>query len=516
MIRQVYEMQTPLSGIRGHITSLDPIRSENAADEWETNALGKFEEGETEVSSIEEIDGEPYLRLMRPLITENGCLKCHAQQGYEVEDIRGGISVSVPLSLLFSIYKKDVLMLSLAHGTLLCLGLIGIFLGSCRIRQSMQEREQAEAKTRSIIDNMLDGLITVDKTGSIESLNKAACQMFGYESTTMIVGQNIDGLIEFPENTDWNAEKHSDFQSDIQEAMGSQQELTGRRSDGSTFPVQISLSEMVLGANHLIIITVRDITEDKIRKEEALRTGQLAAIGELAAGVAHEINNPINGIINYTQILLDDEEDQEEDNEVHKDIMGRIIKEGERISTIVRNLLSFARQRDEVIEHIHISDIIKDSLSLLMHQLHKDSIQLAVNIPQDLPCLKGNPQQLQQVFVNLLTNACYALNQKFQGKNPDKRLEISSKVVKLEGRDFVRTTVTDWGTGISQDVIDHIFDTLFTTKPPGQGTGLGLNISKGLVRDHNGYLALASAPANQPSPLWIFPQRKHQHKPAGC
>ena len=143
---------------------------------------------------MEEIDGQPYLRLMRPLITETGCLKCHAQQGYEEEDIRGGISVSVPMSLLFSIYRKDVFLFSLAHGILLALGLIGIFLGSCRIRQSMLEREQAEAKTRSVIENMLDGLITMDNKGNIESLNSASCKMFGYDPAE-IVGQNIEGLI---------------------------------------------------------------------------------------------------------------------------------------------------------------------------------------------------------------------------------------------------------------------------------------------------------------------------------
>ncbi len=493
MIRQVYEMQTPLSGVHGHITSLDPIRSENAADTWETNALDQFEEGVTEVSSIEEIDGEPYLRLMRPLVTEIGCLKCHSSQGYDVDDIRGGISVSVPMSLLFSIYKKDVFMFSLAHAILLGLGLIGIFLGSCRIRQSMLEREQAEAKTRSIIDNMLDGLITMDQDGNIETLNSAALNMFGYESPE-IVGRNLDRLIEFPESADWNVGKQHDFHFDMKKAMGSQKELTGRRKDGSTFPVQISFSEMILGPNHHLIITVRDITQEKIRKEEALRTGQLAAIGELAAGVAHEINNPINGIINYTQILMDDHEEKDEADTIHKDIMGRIIKEGERISIIVKNLLSFARQRDEIVEHIKPGDVIKDSLSLLMHQLHKDGIQLTVNVPADLPFLKGNPQQLQQVFVNLLTNASYALNQKYPGQSPEKRIEITSIVVKQEGRDFIRTTVSDWGSGISQDVVDHIFDTLFTTKPPGEGTGLGLSISKGLIRDHNGYLSLSSKP----------------------
>lgn len=493
MIRQVYEMQTPLSGIHGHITSLDPIRSENAADSWETDALDQFEEGVKEVSSIEDINGEPYLRLMRPLVTEVGCLKCHAAQGYDVDDIRGGISVSVPMSLLFSIYRKDVFMFSLAHAILLGLGLVGIFLGSCRIRQSMLEREQAEAKTRSIIDNMLDGLVTMDQSGNIETLNSAALKMFGYQPAE-IVGYNLDRLIEFPESADWIAGKQHDFHFDMKKAMGSQKELTGKRKDGSTFPVQISFSEMVHGMSHLLIITVRDITQEKIRKEEALRTGQLAAIGELAAGVAHEINNPINGIINYAQILMDDHEEKDEADSVHKDIMGRIIKEGERISTIVKNLLSFARQRDEIVERIKLSDIIQDSLSLLMHQLHKDGVQVTVNVPEELPLLKGNPQQLQQVFVNLLTNANYALNEKYPGQNPEKRIEIASAVVRQDGRDFIRTTVSDWGSGISQDVIDHIFDTLFTTKPPGEGTGLGLNISKGLIRDHNGYLSLASTP----------------------
>lgn len=493
MIRQVYEMQTPHSGVRGHITSLDPIRSENAADPWETKALMQFEDGVNEVSSIEYIKGEPYLRLMRPMITEEGCLRCHAQQGYSLGDIRGGISVSVPMSLLFSLNKKDIFMFSLAHGSLWVLGLLGIFLESYRINQSILEREQAEAKTRSIIDNMLDGLITMDINGKIESLNTAACNMFEYEPSE-IVGRNIERLIEFPKTPDWNGSDQESFNFDIRKAIGTQKELTGRRKDDSTFPIDISLSEMVLGQGHLLIATVRDITEEKIRKAEALRAGQLAAIGELAAGVAHEINNPINGIINYTQILLDDNEDDGEGDSVHRDIMGRIIKEGERIAVIVRNLLSFARQRDEIVEKISMNEVIKDSLSLLMHQFHKDGIQVLVNIPPDLPTLKGNPQQLQQVFVNLLTNACYALNQKFQGQDPNKRLEISSTVVTHDSRDFIRTTVTDFGTGISQDIINRIFDTLFTTKPPGKGTGLGLSISKGLVRDHQGYLSIESSP----------------------
>ncbi len=490
MIRQVYEMKPGPASALGHITSLDPIRGENAADAWESDALDAFEKGETLISSVEEIDGRPYLRLMRPMITESGCLKCHLQQGYEMGDIRGGISVAVPMSVLFSIYRKDIIMLVMAHLPLWIMGLTGIFFSSNRISQSMRKREVAEAKTRSIINNMLNGLVTMDETGKIESLNTSACQMFGRDPTELR-GKNITEFIQFPGVMDWNREEKSQT-PDFSDMVGSQIELRGYRVDGSTFPLEISLSEMSFDVERLYITTVRDLTEEKIRKSEALRAGQLAAIGELAAGVAHEINNPINGIINYTQIILDNVDERCDDTD--RDFLSRIIKEGERIAHIVGNLLSFARQRDDVVEEVSVKEIIEDSVSLLMHQLQKDGIHLTVDIPADLALIQGNPQQLQQVIINLLTNASYALNQRYPEPSGDKRLEIRCRQKSAMGKEFISTTITDWGTGISEDVIGHIFDSLYTTKPPGKGTGLGLSISKGLVSDHHGFLSVESSP----------------------
>jgi signal transduction histidine kinase len=141
-----------------------------------------------------------------------------------------------------------------------------------------------------------------------------------------------------------------------------------------------------------------------------------------------------------------------------------------------------------------MKEIIEDSVSLLMHQFQKDGIVLTVDIPPDLPLVKGNPQQMQQVMINLLTNASYALNQRYPEANADKKLEIRCRLKAAMGKEFISTTITDWGVGIPQDIIDHIFDSLFTTKPPGKGTGLGLSISKGLVRDHHGFLSVESTP----------------------
>lgn len=485
MIRQVYEMSRGSRSPLGHITSLDPIRPENAADPWESDALESFEKGESQVVSVEQIDGIPYLRLMRPMITEFGCLKCHEQQGYEVGDIRGGISVAVPMNLLFSLYRKNILVLTLAHIPLWLLGLAGIFVSSHRITQSMREREEAEAKTRSIINNMLDGLVTIKRDGTIESLNTAACQIFECEPGETL-GRNITKLIHFP---GMGEAAGPPSVPDISNFVGAQKELTGVRPNGSTFPLEISLSEMPTEHDSLFIATVRDITEEKIRKSEALRTGQLAAIGELAAGVAHEINNPINGIINYTQILLDNANDKYD--ETDKDFLARIIKEGERIAVIVGNLLSFARQRD-VVEEVSMKEIVEDSISLLMHRIQKNGIHITVDIPDNLPMIKGNPQQLQQVLVNLMTNSIYALDQRYPEMCPEKKLEIRCRMKTAVGKEYLCTMVTDWGIGIPQEIINRIFDSLFTTKPPGKGTGLGLSISKGLVRDHHGFLSIES------------------------
>jgi len=497
MIRQVYELQTVDNGARGHITSLDPIRPSNAADPWEEKALQAFEDGEKEVSAIQDMDGQRYFRLMRPMITEQGCLKCHADQGYKLGDIRGGISVSVPMALLNSLFRKDLFTMFLAHGALWILGLLGIFLGAYRITGSIREKDQAETRLRTIINNMLDGLITLEENGIIESLNAPAAGMFGYLSEET-VGQRIEFLIRFP--TSINDRDVGIF---LREAVSSGRPLRGLRNNGDSFPVALSLSEMRLGDKRLFIVMVRDITEEELRRNEALRAGQLAAIGELAAGVAHEINNPVNGIINYSQMLLDEVEESGDEN--FPDILRRIIREGERVAAIVSNLLAFARKRDEVVEDVSLRMVIDECVALLLYQFNKDAIRLDVDIPDDLPLLKGNPQQLEQVFLNLLTNARYALNERFPGRDPDKRIEIRSRPIALDGRRFIRTVITDHGIGIPQHVINRIFDSLFTTKPPGEGTGLGLGICKGLVRDHSGQLTLESVPGDHTDAIVDLP-----------
>jgi signal transduction histidine kinase len=209
-------------------------------------------------------------------------------------------------------------------------------------------------------------------------------------------------------------------------------------------------------------------------------------VGELAAGVAHEINNPINGIINYAQII----QDESGNNETLVKISEKIIREGERVASIVTNLLSFARQQDDNFDRIHINQVVFDAIDLIRHQLSKNCIILEVMLPDDLPSILGHHQQLQQVFLNLFSNARYALNQRYPGRAPQKKIIVSGQVIAVEDRAYVRIIVQDLGTGIPDEIVAKIFEPFYSSKTIGEGTGLGLSISRDIVARHEGRLTV--------------------------
>jgi len=161
MTRQVYELAAEVTGVRGHITSLRPIRKENAADPWETEALMAFERGIGEVSSIENLEGQPYLRLMRPFRTEKGCLKCHAQQGYKEGDIRGGLSVSIPMAPLWEIGRGHQLIMWISHILVWFLGVCGIAWGSQKLSRSLAEQSRGAEEREKLIGELQETMAQV-------------------------------------------------------------------------------------------------------------------------------------------------------------------------------------------------------------------------------------------------------------------------------------------------------------------------------------------------------------------
>ncbi len=228
--------------------------------------------------------------------------------------------------------------------------------------------------------------------------------------------------------------------------------------------------------------------EKELARAEALRASHLASIGELAAGVAHEINNPINGIINYAQILAN----KGQSDSPEFDIVKRIIRESDRIANIVRNLLSFAHDRDEGKVPTNIREVLTYTIALTEAQIRKDGIKLCMDIPSLVPTITAQPQHLEQVFLNIISNSRYALNQKYAGEHENKILKIRINTRIADKKHYLQIIFYDSGIGISQDIINKILNPFFSTKPSNVGTGLGLSISHGIVSDHGGKLLIES------------------------
>ena len=236
----------------------------------------------------------------------------------------------------------------------------------------------------------------------------------------------------------------------------------------------------------------QDITERKVnsfreREVEAnmLQNQKLEAIGTLAGGVAHEINNPINIIMNFGQLIMDEVDPQ---STAYQDAQ-HIVQESCRVADIVKNLLAFARQDQESYGATHVRAIVESTLSLTKKILRQDHIVVEHSIPSDLPEVVCHHQEIMQVLMNLVTNARDALNDKYRGNHEDKIIYIDANLLHLNEKKFVRVIVEDHGTGIPKCYQERIFDPFYTSKPHGKGTGLGLSISHSIIKDHGGKLS---------------------------
>jgi len=230
-----------------------------------------------------------------------------------------------------------------------------------------------------------------------------------------------------------------------------------------------------------------DISKQKQLETKAIRSSQLASLGELAAGVAHEINNPIGGVINYADILR-----SRIDDEKNKDLLNRIMYEGQRIADIVKALLSFSRD-DQGSHALHdIRTLVDEPISLMGAQLRSDGIEVSLAVPDRIGSIRCNAHQIEQVLLNLFSNAKYALRKKFPGSGHDKKIEVAVSLTKKSGSPHLLLEVTDNGCGIPENILPNIFNPFFTTKESGSGTGLGLSICYDIIKLHDGEIDIKS------------------------
>ncbi|MBI5739701.1 MAG: PAS domain S-box protein [Nitrospirae bacterium] len=359
-------------------------------------------------------------------------------------------------------------------------------------KAAQESLKESEAKFRNIYEDSPIGIEIYDSEGSLLDINRAGMDIFGIPDTRRVKGFK---LFEDPNISEdvrdrllrgeiVRFEAVFDFDRVVELDLYNTSKSGRMYINLVITPIRPEAENKFSG----YLVQVQDITSRKLAEAEALRTSHLAALGELAAGVAHEINNPVNGIINYAQLLFN----KLNRGTAESDIAGMIIKEGDRIADIVSSLLSFAREKRKFKRPVGISEILSESLKLTDAQLKKDGIILKTDVPPELPQITANLQQLQQVFLNILSNARYALNQKYPFAHEDKIIGITAAEVPIEDRKYIRVIFEDHGTGMSDGIFNKVLNPFFTTKPDNIGTGLGLSISHGIIRDHGGRLTLES------------------------
>ncbi len=412
---------------------------------------------------------------------------------------------------------------------------------ACAFSDLHEQQKRAEVELRKERDRAQRYLdvagvmfLAIDSDGIVTLVNRKGCEILGYP-VEEIVGKNwFDHFLTPKVRESILAVSHSLLEGDV--GLTEYYENTVLTRSGEerliawhNVPLRDELGNVT---GHLS--SGQDVTDQRSMETQLRQSQKLESIGTLAGGVAHEINNPINGIMNYAQLILD----KLGPNHEVSMFATEIGNETKRVARIVKGLLSFSRRDTQTRSEARMGDIVEAILSLIRSVLQHDQVALDVDIPEDLPTITCRSQQIQQVIMNLLTNARDALNEKYPGHDEDKRISISAREMEMSlinghsslgeydptlqkprkasqclmtndvpaGHNdapkaqtdanrrvsAIRLTVEDHGSGIPKHVREHLFDPFYTSKRPGKGTGLGLAISHTIVKDHGGDLSVES------------------------
>jgi len=517
MTRQVHELTATQYGVRGHITSLKPLREQNAPDNWEKEALQLFEKGEKEHLSLETLEGKSFLRYMRPLNTETACLKCHAHQGYKAGDVRGGLSVSIPWAP-----HRERLMAQLpltlgGHGAVWFLGVVGILMSRRRLRQELQEKEklfeeaqlsqyelkESENRFRQMFEEHSAIMMMIEPhSGKIVDANHAAEKFYGY-SVTQLREMNISDINQLSP-VEIAAQREC-------ASLGTESIFIfpHRLSDGSIRTVEVHSTPIGDKDHALLYSIIQDITDRTIAEEKLLAFSTLmeqknaelgaavitaeaatTAKSQFLATMSHEIRTPMNGVIGMTGLLLDTKLTDEQ-----RGYTEIVHKSGENLLGLINDILDFSKieagKLDIEILDFDIRTTVEDTAEMLSMRASEAGLELICRIDPEVPAyLKGDPGRLRQIITNLAGNSI-----KFTHHG---EIVISTALESEEnGYVVLRFEIRDTGIGIPENRLAAIFNPFTqadgsTTRKYG-GTGLGLAICKQLTELMGGEIGIESA-----------------------
>ncbi len=365
------------------------------------------------------------------------------------------------------------------------------------------EREQMLAAALATMDQPV---LVLDPEGQVRYANEAAVREYGYPQNEL-TGLPVERLIGVgtlaptaATATSSNDVGRSTTRSGSIPAVPAEP-LVHYRRDGSTFPVSVTRAAIRDDEGQLVgeVLGMRNLSEERRVAEQLRQHEKLAALGSLVAGVAHELNNPLTGISAFAQLLLEEPLNEEQNESV------RLIKrEADRAGSVIRDLLLFSRKTDAHLEQVDINSLVQLTLRLRTYTLRTESIAVDFDLAPDAPLVVADEQRLQQVLLNLLVNAEYAMH-----GSEERRLTLRTRA---EGEQVI-VEIADTGAGMDAETQRHIFEPFFTTKPPGVGTGLGLSVSYGIVQAHGGGITVASHPGGGTTFRITLPSPPHRNGP---
>ena len=346
-------------------------------------------------------------------------------------------------------------------------------------RQAEERLRQSEENYRVLFDSSVIGTVVLDaETMKMVMANQSAIEMFRFDAPEDILRADPLAFI------------HPDDREGVQELARNsllKQDLRGTHTlraitkDGREIWISASATRITHEGRLASLISFMDITEQKRQNERLAMADRLASIGELAAGTAHELNNPLASIIGLSELLME----KNTPDYVRRDL-AMIRDQARRAANTTSNLLTFARKHAPVKQLAHVNAIIEDVLELRAHAHKLNCIEIERHLTSDLPEIQIDRFQMQQVFLNIVMNAEYFMIQ----AHKKGRLTIATK--RQNAR--LKVSFTDNGPGIAQEDLGRVFDPFFTTKEPGKGTGLGLSICHGIVAAHGGQIYAQSQP----------------------
>jgi len=514
MIRQMMNDYTKLYGVKGRIVSLKPFNPNNTPDPWERNALHQFEQGRKELTEVSSIDGIPHLRLIRPMVVKQGCLKCHGFQGYKVGDIRGGVGVSISMQPYLNEQQKAITKFTISHFIIWLMGLAGMTFFYIRSKENYIRETKAQTELhqlrhylKNVFDSMPSILVGVNQNGLITHWNHEAERVTG-KASSAVEGKLVNGVIPLLQKQMEHIHKA------IKDSTPQKLERIPHSDNSEQHFSDIVIYPLVMNAQVGAVIRIDDITERVHIEEMMIQTEKMLSVGGLAAGMAHEINNPLGGIMQGQQNILrrlqpDMEKNRQVANQYDIDLnqlqhyledrkifhfLDEINKAGKRASTIVVNMLQFSRKATINKEKVNILEVIDLVLKLasMDYDLKKKydfrSIEIIRDYPHKLPLLPCVSSEIQQVLLNIFRNSAQSLNEIDKSKTQSR---LSIHVYQLNH--YISIDIEDNGCGMDKETTRRVFEPFYTTKDPGIGTGLGMSVSYFIiVETHAGEMLVES------------------------